>query len=146
MALRGRARRIQAQHGLDLVVVDYLQLMAHPRAESVQMEISEISRSLKALARELNVPVIALSQLSRAVEGPHAARLADARLARVGSIEQDADVVMMLYRQVPANKEELEQTKSQDDRPAQDRCHPDRRRNQRSDGEVAASSRASRAS
>ena len=63
MGLRGRARRVLAKHGLDLVIVDYLQLMSHPGAESRQLEISAISRSLKALARELSVPVIALSQL-----------------------------------------------------------------------------------
>jgi replicative DNA helicase len=102
MALRGRARRIKAKYGLDLVVLDYLQLMTHPKSESRQLEISEISRSLKALARELEIPVIALSQLSRAVEGKDRSprgwpMLSDLRES--GSIEQDADVVMMLYRE-----------------------------------------------
>ncbi|MBL8803399.1 MAG: replicative DNA helicase [Planctomycetes bacterium] len=102
MALRGRARRVKARHGLDLIVLDYLQLMTHPKSESRQLEISEISRSLKALARELDVPVIALSQLSRAVEGKDRnprgwPMLSDLRES--GSIEQDADIVMMLYRE-----------------------------------------------
>jgi len=102
MALRGRARRIKAKHGLDLIVLDYLQLMTHPKSESRQLEISEISRSLKALARELDTPVIALSQLSRAVEGKDRnprgwPMLSDLRES--GSIEQDADIVMMLYRE-----------------------------------------------
>jgi replicative DNA helicase len=101
MSLRARARRLKAKIGLDLVFVDYLQLMSHPKAESRQMEISEISRSLKALARELDVPVVALAQLSRAVEGKDREprgwpMLSDLRES--GSIEQDADVVMMLYR------------------------------------------------
>jgi replicative DNA helicase len=98
MALRGRARRMKAQHGLHLVVVDYLQLMTHPKSESRQMEISSISRSLKALARELDVPVIALAQLSRAVESREPPRPMLSDLRESGSIEQDADVVMMLYR------------------------------------------------
>jgi replicative DNA helicase len=102
MSLRGRARRIKAKHGLDLVVLDYLQLMSHPKSESRQLEISEISRSLKALARELDIPVVALAQLSRAVEGKDRnprgwPMLSDLRES--GSIEQDADVVMMLYRE-----------------------------------------------
>lgn len=102
MALRGRARRVKAKYGLDLIVLDYLQLMTHPKSESRQLEISEISRSLKALARELDTPVIALSQLSRAVEGKDRnprgwPMLSDLRES--GSIEQDADIVMMLYRE-----------------------------------------------
>jgi replicative DNA helicase len=98
MSLRGRARRLKAQHGLHLIVVDYLQLMTHPKAESRQMEISAISRSLKALARELEVPVIALAQLSRAVESREPPRPMLSDLRESGSIEQDADVVMLLYR------------------------------------------------
>ena len=98
MGMRGRARRVMAQHGLELVVVDYLQLMTHPGVESRQLEISAISRSLKALARELEVPVIALSQLSRAVESRDKKRPLLSDLRESGSIEQDADVVMMLYR------------------------------------------------
>ena len=99
--LRAKARRLQMEHGLDLIVVDYLQLMSTGNAaysgNRVQ-EISEISRSLKSLGRELKVPIIALSQLSRAVElrNPKIPQLADLRDS--GSIEQDADIVMMLYR------------------------------------------------
>ncbi|KKU81836.1 MAG: Replicative DNA helicase [Parcubacteria group bacterium GW2011_GWA2_47_8] len=94
------ARRLQSRHGLGLVVVDYLQLMqAHTRSDSRAQEVSEISRGLKGLARELNVPVLALSQLSRAVEHrpTQVPRLADLRES--GSIEQDADVVMFIYRE-----------------------------------------------
>jgi replicative DNA helicase len=99
MSLRGRSRRIKAKHGLDLVIVDYLQLMSHPKAESRQMEISAISRSLKALARELDVPVVALSQLSRQVESREDKRPMLQDLRESGSIEQDADVVLMLFRE-----------------------------------------------
>jgi len=98
MSLRSRARRLKAKHGLDLVVVDYLQLLSFPRSESRQQEISNISRSLKGLARELEIPVVALAQLSRQVElrDPPRPQLADLRES--GSIEQDADVVLLLYR------------------------------------------------
>ncbi|MBL8857954.1 MAG: replicative DNA helicase [Planctomycetes bacterium] len=98
MSLRSRSRRIQQKHGLDMIVVDYLQLMSHPKAESRQQEISQISRSLKELSRELNVPVIALSQLSRAVESRDDKRPQLSDLRESGSIEQDADVVLLLYR------------------------------------------------
>ena len=98
MALRSRSRRLRARHGLDLVVVDYLQLMSHPRAESRQQEISQISRALKDLSRELDVPVIALSQLSRAVELRDDKRPQLSDLRESGSIEQDADVVLLLFR------------------------------------------------
>lgn len=101
MELRAKARRLQAEHNLGLVVIDYLQLMesAYAKEKSRVQEISEISRSLKGLARELNVPVIALSQLSRAVEqrNPKIPQLADLRES--GSIEQDADIVMFIYRE-----------------------------------------------
>jgi replicative DNA helicase len=96
---RAKARRIRAEHGLDLVVIDYLQLMqGRWRAENRQQEISEISRSLKALAKELEVPVVALSQLSRAVEarGDSSPRLSDLRES--GALEQDADVIVFLHR------------------------------------------------
>ncbi|MEK7564928.1 MAG: replicative DNA helicase [Patescibacteria group bacterium] len=98
--MRTMARRLQAEHGLGLIVVDYLQLMeGRNNNESRTQEISEISRSLKNLARELNVPVLALSQLSRAVEtrSPQIPRLSDLRES--GSIEQDADVVLFIYRE-----------------------------------------------
>jgi replicative DNA helicase len=99
MDVRSKARRLQAEHGLDLVVVDYLQLMSGRRSENRVQEISDISRGLKGLARELNVPVIALSQLSRAVEirADHRPMLSDLRES--GSIEQDADIVMFIYRE-----------------------------------------------
>lgn len=99
MEMRTMARRLQAEHKLGLIIIDYLQLMEgrNSRENRVQ-EISEISRSLKGLARELNIPVIALSQLSRAVESrdDHTPRLSDLRES--GSIEQDADVVMFIHR------------------------------------------------
>jgi replicative DNA helicase len=101
LELRAKARRLKAAHNIGLVVVDYLQLMrgATTRSENRQQEISEISRSLKALARELRVPVIAISQLSRAVESrqDHRPQLSDLRES--GAIEQDADVVVLLVRE-----------------------------------------------
>ena len=99
MELRSKARRLLAEQGLDLVVVDYLQLVQGRRSENRVQEISEISRSLKGLARELNIPVLALSQLSRAVESrtDHRPLLSDLRES--GSIEQDADIVMFIYRE-----------------------------------------------
>lgn len=100
--LRAKARRLQMEYGLDLLVIDYLQLMSSRGGggptNRVQ-EISEISRSLKALARELSIPIIALSQLSRAVESRVNKRPVLSDLRESGSIEQDADVVMMLYRE-----------------------------------------------
>ena len=97
--LRSKCRKYKLEHDLSIIMIDYLQLMSGSgRAESRQQEISDISRSLKALARELNVPVVALSQLSRAVEQrpDHRPMLSDLRES--GAIEQDADVVMFLYR------------------------------------------------
>ncbi|OGE80294.1 MAG: replicative DNA helicase [Candidatus Doudnabacteria bacterium RIFCSPHIGHO2_01_FULL_45_18] len=99
MELRTKARRLQSEHELELIVVDYLQLMQGRNPENRVQEVSEISRSLKILAKELNVPVLALSQLSRAVEqrgGDKKPQLSDLRES--GSIEQDADVVMFIYR------------------------------------------------
>jgi replicative DNA helicase len=100
LELRAKARRLKAQHNLALVVVDYLQLMGSTgNAENRQQEISQISRSLKGLAKELDIPVVALSQLSRAVEQRgtgHRPQLSDLRES--GAIEQDADVVMFVYR------------------------------------------------
>jgi replicative DNA helicase len=100
--LRTRARRLKRQHGLDLIIVDYLQLMRGSSArgpENRVQEISEITRGLKAIAKELNVPVVALSQLSRAVEQRDDKRPQLADLRESGSIEQDADVVMFVYRE-----------------------------------------------
>jgi replicative DNA helicase len=99
MEMRTMARRLQAEHKLGLIIIDYLQLMEGRGGENRVQEISEISRGLKNLARELNIPVIALSQLSRAVESrsPQIPKLSDLRES--GSIEQDADVVLFLYRE-----------------------------------------------
>ena len=99
--IRAKCRRIQAEQGLGLVVVDYLQLVHHRgrSMENRQREISEISRGLKSLAKELDVPVVALSQLSRAVESREGKRPNLADLRESGSIEQDADVVALLYRE-----------------------------------------------
>ena len=96
--IRSAARRAKRQHGIGLIVVDYIQIMRE-KAESMVAEVSEISRGLKAIAKELHVPVLALSQLSRAVENRDDKRpiLSDLRLS--GSIEQDADMVMFLYRE-----------------------------------------------
>lgn len=98
--LRSKCRKMKLEHGLRLVIIDYLQLMTgnSKRAESRQQEVSEISRSLKALAREINCPVIALSQLSRNVESRDDKRPILSDLRDSGAIEQDADVVMFLYR------------------------------------------------
>jgi replicative DNA helicase len=101
LAMRSKARRLKAEHQVGMIVVDYLQLMHGPTdAESRQQEISYISRSLKALAKELDLPVVALSQLSRAPDqraGDHRPQLSDLRES--GAIEQDADVVVFIYRQ-----------------------------------------------
>lgn len=106
LEMRAKARRLQKEKGLGLVVVDYMQLMRGlGKIESREREISEISRSLKALAKELNVPVIALSQLNRALENRQDKRPQLADLRESGSIEQDADVVMFVYRDEVYNKE-----------------------------------------
>jgi replicative DNA helicase len=101
LAMKAKARRLHARHHLDLVVIDYLQLMegGDSSGDNRQQEVSKISRSLKSLARELNVPVIAISQLSRGVENreSHRPRLSDLRES--GAIEQDADLVLLLYRE-----------------------------------------------
>jgi replicative DNA helicase len=100
MEIRSKARRIKSQHGgLAVIVIDYLQLMSgHGRPENRQLEVSEISRNLKVLARELEVPIVALSQLSRNLEARADKRPMLADLRESGSLEQDADVVMFLYR------------------------------------------------
>lgn len=109
MDMRSRARRLKAEHGLDLIVVDYLQLMQgsgkRNNSGDRQQEVSEISRSLKALARELDVPVIALSQLSRSVEARQVKRPMLSDLRESGSLEQDADIVAFLYREDYYNPE-----------------------------------------
>lgn len=107
LKMRSSARRLHNEHGLDLLIVDYLQLMSPTNSkasDSMVQQVTEISRSLKILARELNVPVLALSQLSRAVEQRGGKpRLSDLRDS--GSIEQDADVVMFIHREDKINKE-----------------------------------------
>lgn len=104
LEIRSRARRLKAEKGLDLLIIDYLQLMQgsgkrYRSEDSRQAEVSEISRSLKALARELNIPIIALSQLSRAVESRQDKRPLLSDLRESGSLEQDADIVAFLYRE-----------------------------------------------
>lgn len=106
LEIRAKARRIKAEYGLGLIIIDYLQLMqSRSRSENRQQEVSEISRSLKALARELDVPVIALSQLSRAVEQRADKKPGLADLRESGSLEQDADIVAFLYREDYYNPE-----------------------------------------
>ena len=100
--MRTRARRLKRRHGLQMIVVDYIQLMRSPagmRSENRVQEVSEITRGLKAIAKELDVPVLALSQLSRAVEQREDKRPQLADLRESGSIEQDADVVMFIFRE-----------------------------------------------
>jgi replicative DNA helicase len=114
LELRAKARRLKAEHDIGLIVVDYLQLMQGPKGvESRQQEISVISRSLKALAKELNIPVIALSQLSRAVEqrADRKPQLSDLRES--GAIEQDADVVIFLYRPWIYSQEDEDEGKAE---------------------------------
>lgn len=98
--VRARARRLKAKHGLDMIIIDYLQLMSmKQRIESREREVAEISKTLKAIAKELKVPVIALAQLNRGVEGRSDRRPMLSDLRESGSIEQDADIIMMLYRE-----------------------------------------------
>ncbi|NLK01273.1 MAG: replicative DNA helicase, partial [Clostridia bacterium] len=105
MEVRAKTRRLKADKGLDLVIVDYLQLMqGHRRTDSRQQEIAQISRALKGLARELNTPVMALSQLNRGVEQRQDKRPVMADLLESGAIEADADVVLFLYRDEYYNK------------------------------------------
>ncbi|MGH3058139.1 MAG: replicative DNA helicase [Gaiellaceae bacterium] len=111
MEIRSKARRLKSKHpDLGLIIVDYLQLMTSgTTAENRVQEVSQISRSLKVLARDLDVPIIALSQLSRAVEQRHDKRPILSDLRESGSIEQDADIVMFIYRDEYYNAEESEQ-------------------------------------
>jgi len=105
MEMRSKCRRLKMEHGIDMIIIDYLQLMSGSNPENRQQEVSEISRSIKAIAKEMQCPVIALSQLSRAPEqrADHRPMLSDLRES--GSIEQDADLVMFLYRDEYYNKE-----------------------------------------
>ena len=97
--IRSRARKMKAQHGLDLIVIDYIQLMSMKKqTDSREREVSEISRLLKAIAKELGVPVLALSQLNRGVESRNNKKPLLSDLRESGSIEQDADLIVMLYR------------------------------------------------
>jgi replicative DNA helicase len=117
LELRAKARRLARQHGIKLIMIDYMQLMDNPGVESRQQQISEISRGIKAVARELKIPVVCLSQLNRQSEGRdgHRPRMSDLRES--GSIEQDADVVALLHREdyyrqnepdfVPTNEAEI---------------------------------------
>ena len=104
--MRTMARKLQLEHGLDLIIIDYLQLMQGTGRSDNRVEIvSEISRSLKGLARELNIPILALSQLNRATESREGQipRLSDLRES--GSIEQDADIVLFIYREDRVRRE-----------------------------------------
>ncbi|HKZ40278.1 MAG TPA: replicative DNA helicase, partial [Candidatus Hodarchaeales archaeon] len=107
LEMRTKARRLQAQHGLSLLVVDYLQLIHGRNLENRVQEVSEISQSLKNLARELKIPILAVSQLSRAVEQRGSKRPELADLRESGAIEQDSDVVMFIYREDPENSPEI---------------------------------------
>jgi replicative DNA helicase len=115
LEMRAKARRLKAEHGLDMLIIDYMQLMSgRGRIESRQQEVSQISRDLKALAKELDMPVVALSQLSRAPEtrgGDHKPQLSDLRES--GAIEQDADVVCFIYREEVYNPREDNEGKAE---------------------------------
>lgn len=107
LELRSQARRLKIEHGLDLIIVDYLQLLRSPRRlDSRELEISDISRSLKALAKELDIPVVALSQLNRRLEERADKRPLLSDLRESGAIEQDSDLVMFIYRDEVYNKKE----------------------------------------
>ncbi len=114
LELRAKSRRLKSEHGLNMIIIDYLQLMkGRTKAESRQQEISEISRSLKALAKELNVPVIAVSQLSRKTEERHGNRPQLSDLRESGAIEQDADVILFLFREEVYNRTEENKGKAE---------------------------------
>jgi replicative DNA helicase len=107
LELRAKARQLKAEKDIDIIFVDYIQLLNAPnKSESRQQEISYISRSLKALAKELNIPVVALSQLSRAVEQRSDHRPVMSDLRESGAIEQDADVVLFIYRKFVYSRDE----------------------------------------
>jgi replicative DNA helicase len=110
LEMRAKSRRLKMEHGLDMIMVDYLQLVHfRGKSESRNQEISQISRGLKALAKEMNAPVMALSQLSRRPEqrtGDHRPQLSDLRES--GAIEQDADIVMFIYRDEVYHKDSEE--------------------------------------
>lgn len=111
MGMRTMARRLQAEHGLGLIIVDYLQLLESERYKDNRVqEVSDISRGLKKLAIELNVPIVALSQLSRAIEMRTGQKPKLSDLRESGSIEQDADVVMFIHRQIPDDEEQRPET------------------------------------
>jgi len=108
LQMRAKCRRLKAEHGLGIVIIDYLQLMqSHGRSDNRSQEIGEIARALKGLARELHVPVIALSQLSRAVEQRPDKRPALSDLRESGSIEAEADLVMFIYRDAYYKRREI---------------------------------------
>ena len=107
LEMRTKARRLQVEHGLDLIVVDYLQLARSRNLENRVQEVGEISQGLKNLARELKVPVLALSQLSRGVESRNIKRPMLSDLRESGSIEQDSDVVMFIWREEDDNVENV---------------------------------------
>jgi replicative DNA helicase len=112
--LRARARRLKREHNIGLIIIDYLQLMSIPgNRENRATEIAEISRSLKAVAKELNVPVVALSQLNRSLEQRPDKRPLMADLRESGSIEQDADLIVFIYRDEVYHKETGEKGKAE---------------------------------
>ena len=114
LEVRAKSRRLKAEHDVGLIIIDYLQLMSGPKgSESRQQEISQISRSLKALAKEIEVPVIGLSQLSRAVESRTDRRPQLSDLRESGAIEQDADVVIFLYRPWVYSQEDEDKGKAE---------------------------------
>jgi replicative DNA helicase len=112
LEMRAKARRLKAEHDLGLIVVDYLQLMqGKSNTENRAQEISDISRSLKAMAKEINVPVLALSQLNRSLESRTDKRPQLADLRESGAIEQDADVIMFIYRDEVYNRAETNENR-----------------------------------
>ena len=132
LEMRAKARRLKAEHGLDLLIVDYLQLVrGSTRTDNRNLELGEISRSLKALAKELQVPVLALSQLSRATEtrSGHRPQLSDLRES--GNLEQDADVVAFIFRPEVYNQEDPELEGLAELIIAKQRNGPDRQRSAR---------------